>query len=432
MLASNAGRLRLDTGNFIFDNYADKDVQKSIAAQLGYDIANPILSTIGGSYYYASKKGVTYATVGAGDIIVRNAPGQSLAALNRDIKNVQRTTNTTLVDLRVPGVQLKGLVETGKVAAEAVEKVSKEIEKALGPDAASYATRRMSLLSKEDQAKLLSEIRKNPEDYRIRIADARVAYEFIKGGTFTYLGSLPDDANLALADLVADLTAAGYSHDQISGYLQVLDGELRSKANTADAGTTATLGALCASNPPACAVVVTRTAIAVGGWYLTQTESGRKAWVQISSLWSGISTSTSNDDGSAEQGGSVRNGPVWVAAGSSAPDPDDDGSSNGSGPSRKVYRVLRDDEDPTKGLSAKNPSNMEQNITYHVRSGSSKNAATRFISTTSDIRVAEKLAASNPGARIVEIDLNLVEGKIYDFTKESVRRALFRPDVARL
>lgn len=76
----------------------------------------------------------------AGDIIVRNAPGQSLAALNRDIKNVQRTTNTTLVDLRVPGVQLKGLVETGKVAAEAVQTVIEEIRKAIGPDAGRLAT----------------------------------------------------------------------------------------------------------------------------------------------------------------------------------------------------------------------------------------------------------------------------------------------------
>ena len=57
VLNSKSGQLKLDTGNFVFDNFADKDLQKQISLQVGTE-------SLGGSYYYRNKQGLTYATVG--------------------------------------------------------------------------------------------------------------------------------------------------------------------------------------------------------------------------------------------------------------------------------------------------------------------------------------------------------------------------------
>ena len=149
LLNSKAGKLKLDTGNFVFDNYNDKDHQKNIAAQLGINIADPLASTIGGSYYYRNKEGITYATVGAGEIKVRNNPRQSLIALNRDPANLQRVIKDKTIDIKIPGLQLRAIVEAGK-AVESVVKQMHDLLASLGPDAANTATGIMRLGGPKD------------------------------------------------------------------------------------------------------------------------------------------------------------------------------------------------------------------------------------------------------------------------------------------
>jgi hypothetical protein len=89
-----------------------------------------------------------------------------------------------------------------------------------------------------------------------------------------------------------------------------------------------------------------------------------------------------------------------------------------------VYRVIRPDEDPLNGLFPKNP-NADKTIDYHVRCGSNKNVKTQFISTTRDINVAKKYA-SEFNARIVSIDLDLVDAPFYDLSTDSGRQQYLR------
>ena len=116
VLNSKAGQLKLDTGDFVFDNFADKALQKQISVQAG-------TQSVGGSYYYSNKQGITYATVGAGQIVVRNKPGINLATLNRDPANVQRQTRDKTIDIKIPGIDIKVIVDAVKTAGDALAKL---------------------------------------------------------------------------------------------------------------------------------------------------------------------------------------------------------------------------------------------------------------------------------------------------------------------
>ena len=57
---------------------------------------------------------MTYATIGAGTINVRNAtgaPGISLAALKCDAANVQRVVGNETVDINIPTINLKAVMD---------------------------------------------------------------------------------------------------------------------------------------------------------------------------------------------------------------------------------------------------------------------------------------------------------------------------------
>jgi hypothetical protein len=105
------------------------------------------------------------------------------------------------------------------------------------------------------------------------------------------------------------------------------------------------------------------------------------------------------------------------------------GGSSGSGGSGKaegdggegniVYRNLRDDEDPTQGIVAKNP-----DATYtpagHVLHASKPNFRSQFISTTRSAEVA--LESQWAGPRVVAINLDMLdEGQILDISTDEGR-----------
>jgi uncharacterized protein RhaS with RHS repeats len=80
----------------------------------------------------------------------------------------------------------------------------------------------------------------------------------------------------------------------------------------------------------------------------------------------------------------------------------------------KVYRVIRQDENPALGVSSLNPSNIKT-VAGHVTSGS--RSPSQFISATKELSIAEKWSAKT-GNRIVEIDLSKVPGGAIDISSE--------------
>lgn len=102
-----------------------------------------------------------------------------------------------------------------------------------------------------------------------------------------------------------------------------------------------------------------------------------------------------------------------------------DEDSNGN----TVYRVLREDEDPTKGIFAKAPEREHITIAGHVNNGGKKNfKGSKYISTTKSLEVALKNATSNimdkgsaHDLRIVKIDLSKVKNTYYDLTDPKIQ-----------
>ncbi len=84
---------------------------------------------------------------------------------------------------------------------------------------------------------------------------------------------------------------------------------------------------------------------------------------------------------------------------------------SGPGPKgRKLYRILRRDEKPKKGIVAKNPA-AKKTVLSHVNCGSRPKYASQFISTTTSLEVAKHYKQEGEkknltGLRIAEIDLD--------------------------
>ncbi len=96
----------------------------------------------------------------------------------------------------------------------------------------------------------------------------------------------------------------------------------------------------------------------------------------------------------------------------------------------KVYRVIRPDENPLNGLTAKNP---QRNMTVegHITSGS-RNKGSQYISTTTDINVAKKWAEKT-GNKIVEIDLAKLPDNVnvIDLSTDAGRNAYLKGSTAK-
>ncbi|MGW7487207.1 DUF6531 domain-containing protein [Streptomyces sp. NPDC054786] len=84
-----------------------------------------------------------------------------------------------------------------------------------------------------------------------------------------------------------------------------------------------------------------------------------------------------------------------------------------------VFRNLNKNDDPSRGLVAKNP-NANWKPAGHVMNGSRKNAKSQFISTTNSMKVINQWKGEY-GA--VKIDLSKFEGKVHDLTTHEGRVA---------
>ena len=146
MMNSKSGQLTLDTDTFVFDHYGDKDFERNVSAQLKLSTtSNPDAN---GSYFYRNKEGLTFATVGAGEIKVRKprdgAPGTSLIALNRDAANVQRLVKDETINIKIPTINLAQVIQDLKNSADYLRAVialggpTPEYVLKLGPRAEGY------------------------------------------------------------------------------------------------------------------------------------------------------------------------------------------------------------------------------------------------------------------------------------------------------
>jgi RHS repeat-associated protein len=95
------------------------------------------------------------------------------------------------------------------------------------------------------------------------------------------------------------------------------------------------------------------------------------------------------------------------------------GGEGAAGPT-KVWRVIRPDEDPGKGLQAKNPA-ANYKPEGHVLHGSKQDFKSQYISTTTKPEVAAEQAKKS-GNRVVEIDLTKVDSKKVDLSTDAGRK----------
>jgi len=105
VLGSDTGNLDLDTGGLEFDNLVDSDkflrVGGNLTVGLGSVESFKKGSDLSASLRYANTQGLTFATVGEGEIRVRDYEDFDFSALNRDVDNVQRVTSRQYIDLEI-------------------------------------------------------------------------------------------------------------------------------------------------------------------------------------------------------------------------------------------------------------------------------------------------------------------------------------------
>ncbi len=127
-LNSKTGNLRLDTGDFLFDNYQDSDTQTTVSA--GVDVGathgwNSWDANLGVSY--SDKQGITFATVGQGDIHIRNSAEQNITALNRTMADMQRVTSKTDFAIEIPGLNFAKLAADIEATANLLRAIGADI-----------------------------------------------------------------------------------------------------------------------------------------------------------------------------------------------------------------------------------------------------------------------------------------------------------------
>jgi filamentous hemagglutinin family protein len=103
---SETGDLELDTGTLVFDNYSDTDQSTSYGVNGSLDFTDLSQSDLGGSLAYRNVDAITFATLGAGTISVRDLDNFDFSGLNRDPDNMQRVISETEFAIEIPGINL--------------------------------------------------------------------------------------------------------------------------------------------------------------------------------------------------------------------------------------------------------------------------------------------------------------------------------------
>jgi hypothetical protein len=88
---SKTGKLKLDTGDLVFDNYVNRDTFVAVSGSVSAGVNRPWDASF--SARYRNVQGLTFATLGAGDLNIRNRPRLDLSGLNRDVANMWSAQN---------------------------------------------------------------------------------------------------------------------------------------------------------------------------------------------------------------------------------------------------------------------------------------------------------------------------------------------------
>ncbi|WP_322864768.1 hemagglutinin repeat-containing protein (plasmid) [Aquicoccus sp. G2-2] len=108
-LWSETGNLDLDTAVLVFDNYDDSATSTSGGLNVSLNFQETLASArdASGSLAYSNTQAITYATIGAGNITVREAHADfTVDALNRDPDNMQQVLSSTNFSIEIPGINL--------------------------------------------------------------------------------------------------------------------------------------------------------------------------------------------------------------------------------------------------------------------------------------------------------------------------------------
>ncbi len=178
VMNSKANKLKLDTGVFVFDDFRDHDRQINVGGSISAGQSNGQWDAPSGSFnaLYRNKQGVTYATVGGGEIRVRSNPDIDLRSLNTNVNTVHKTTKNVYVNIKIPGINLKklreNLEESGNFIRAATANVPDRVR--VQGDVANQMYRRMlanGFSSSEAQALA------NTEEFRTAVRSASILAE---------------------------------------------------------------------------------------------------------------------------------------------------------------------------------------------------------------------------------------------------------------
>ena len=262
---SKTGKLKLDTNDLVFDNYSNKDtyvaVSGGISVSLGENITHPWDGNF--SAQYRNTRGLTFATLGAGDINVRARPKLDLSGLNRDVANMTRVTSSTAWSFTLPVLNLAKLVDdltaayhfVNTLTAQVPEDIQIRGEQAVKQyqalllqgmstseaiDLMASAKGQNLLMLREAFAKKRSEGSLSPKDYLNYVnsvvngedvrTDPDTGELYLAGGDCATLGSMPCGVKLSqlsslkkeqVDKIISDLIALSY--DGIKGRGRVID-----------------------------------------------------------------------------------------------------------------------------------------------------------------------------------------------------------------
>jgi len=180
IIASKSKDLTLDTGTLTYSDLQDRDKSKQVGGSIsiggplsgdGDKSGNPTDTnfTVEGQYAKKDKEGITRATVGEGEIIIRDkekqkeledsGKTQKLANINRDLDLAQEVTKDEVTEF---GVYLSD--SSIKTAVKAVEVVGKSIEQAFVAITEAIAeTEKLSPQEAKALRDVAQEVVNNPE-----------------------------------------------------------------------------------------------------------------------------------------------------------------------------------------------------------------------------------------------------------------------------
>ena len=111
VLSSKSGDLILNTDAFMFDHFQEKDRTTGFSGNISISRTNPADFSGSANLLHRDSPGITYATISGGSIIVRSNPDMDVSGVNTDIDTVHEKTDGTYINIELPGLNPKTLVD---------------------------------------------------------------------------------------------------------------------------------------------------------------------------------------------------------------------------------------------------------------------------------------------------------------------------------